>query len=130
MKLRQFLGPWPLLAVATVLGGLLWGQAGAMDRGPGFEPPSLDQFILIREDNGDGDGDGIKETHILRYRDLAGDSVFSMTTDGILWAWSMEGHRGATAPEHNYVIRDSDCDGTFDERYSLEEQFHVPECAK
>jgi hypothetical protein len=28
------------------------------------------------------------------------------------------------------VIRDSNCDGTFDERYGLDEQFHVPDCLK
>ena len=32
--------------------------------------------------------------------------------------------------ERNFVIRDSDCDGSFDERYSLDEQFYVPDCLK
>ena len=84
------------------------------------------------EEDGDGDGDGVKETHILRYRNVAGDGVFSMTTKDRLWAWSLESHSsgGEAAPDRSYVIRDSDCDGTFDERYSLEEQFHVPDCLK
>ena len=130
MRLRQILGHRVLLAVAALGASLLGGVAGAVERGPGYAPPSLDEYLLVGEENGDGDGDGVKETHILRYRDLAGDKVFSMTTDGMLWAWSLEEYGGGTGPEHNYVIRDSDCNGTFDERYSLDEQFHVPECAK
>jgi hypothetical protein len=28
----------------------------------------------------------------------------------------------------HYVIRDSDCDGIFDERYGLDEEYHLPDC--
>jgi hypothetical protein len=46
----------------------------------------------------------------------AGDSVFSMTTKGGLWAWSLaSGPAGGTDPSRNYMIRHSDCDGAFDE---------------
>jgi hypothetical protein len=107
------------------------GQALAMATGA-YQAPDISQFLLLSEEDGDGDGDGVKETHILRYRNLAGDRVFSMTTKGRLWAWSLESHAGAGGAdqERNYVIRDSDCDGVFDERYRLDEQFHVPACLK
>lgn len=97
-----------------------------------YQAPDIRQFLLISENDGDGDGDGVKETHILRYRNLAGDNVFSMTTKGRLWAWSLESHVGAGGADsdRNYVIRDSDCDGVFDGRYRLDEQFHVPDCLK
>jgi hypothetical protein len=83
------------------------------------------------QEDGDGDGDGVKETRILRYGGISGDSVFSMTTKGRLWAWSMESPAAeAWDVRGNYVIRDSDCDGAFDERYSLTEEFQVPDCLK
>jgi hypothetical protein len=106
------------------------GQACAMETGT-YQPPDLSKFLLISEEDGDGDGDGVKETHILRYRNLEGDSIFSMTTKGRLWAWSLESVANpAVSGPGNYVIRDSDCDGTFDERYALTEEFHLPDCLK
>jgi hypothetical protein len=54
--------------------------------------------------------------------------IVSMTTKGRLWAWSREQHAGGAGLDHNYVIRDSNCDGIFDERSSLDEQFHIPDC--
>ena len=122
----QFLGVTLLVALTAIPGT----HASALEHGPGYPPPSLEGFILLEEGDRDGDGDGIKETHILRYRDQAGDSVFSMTTKGLLWAWSRAQHGGGASLERNYVIRDGDCDGTFDERYGLDEQFHVPDCLK
>ena len=96
-----------------------------------YQPPDLSKFLLISEEEGDGDGDGVQETHILRYRNLEGDSIFSMTTKQRLWAWSLESvATSAVSGPSNYVIRDSDCDGTFDERYALNEEFHLPECVK
>jgi len=88
-------------------------------------------FLLISEEDGDGDGDGVKETHIRRYRNLDGDSIFSLTTKGRLWAWSLESVGSpAISGSRDYVIRDSDCDGIFDQRYALNEEFHVPDCLK
>jgi len=117
----------------VLMGGVLslalgTGQVLAMEQGV-YQPPDMTEFLLISEENGDGDGDGVKETHILRYRNLAGDSIFSMTTKGRLWAWSLESVDGpGGADGRNYVIRDSDCDGTYDERYGLDEQFLLPDC--
>lgn len=94
-----------------------------------FEPPSLDGFVLHSERDADGDGDGVKETHITQYVNENGDSLVSMTTNGRIWAWSLDTRDSETGPD-NYVIRDSDCDGVFDEVYGLDAQFHVPECVK
>lgn len=107
--------------------------AVAMESGV-YQAPDLRKFVLISEKDADGDGDGTKETHVTHYQDAAGDKVFSMATKGKLWAWSlmMQGADGAEGGEGgwNYVIRDSDCDGVFDERYRLDEEFHVPDCLK
>jgi len=92
-----------------------------------FTPPALDGFILHSEREGDGDGDGVNETHIMQYVNTQGDSLFSMTTKGRLWAWSLDTHDSSSGPD-NYVIRDSDCDGSFDEVYGLDEEFHLPDC--
>ena len=104
--------------------------AAAMDTGT-YQPPDLNRFLLINGDDADGDGDGVAETHVLHYQDVSGDKVFSMTTGDRLWAWSLK-TPGQESNESgwNYVIRDSDCDGVFDEKYSLDEEFHVPDCAK
>jgi len=105
-------------------------DAAAIETGI-YQPPDLSRFLLISGEDADGDGDGIKETHVVHYQDIAGDKIFSMTTKDKLWAWSMEtpGEENAES-SWNYVIRDSDCDGVFDEKYQLDEEFQVPDCLK
>lgn len=94
-----------------------------------FQAPAIDTYILHGESDGDGDGDGVKETHIRRYLNKAGDSVFSMASGEKLWAWSLNtSGSDDTDLTKDYVIRDSNCDGIFDEKYRLDEEFHVPEC--
>jgi len=101
---------------------------GHMQKGMYF-PPELPDYELHNEYDDDGDGDGIKETHVRRYINSAGDSAFSMTTHGTLWAWSLDTKGDDDSDIHkNFVIRDSNCDKVFDERYSLDAQFHVPAC--
>jgi hypothetical protein len=53
-----------------------------------------------------------------------------MTTNGHLWAWSLETKGESTSGPQNYVIRDSNCDGVFDEVYSLEDKYYLPDCVK
>jgi hypothetical protein len=94
-----------------------------------FKPPDMDGFSLHDERDTDGDGDGVNDTHIMHYLSLSGDSIVSMTTQGRIWAWSLE-TRGEDSGTKNYVIRDSNCDGMFDEVYSLDDKFYVPDCLK
>jgi hypothetical protein len=114
----------------AAIGAFVGARAVAMETARAFPAPDLEGFLMIEEGNDDGDGDGLNETHIVRYRNLAGDKVFSMTTKGRLWAWSREQHGAGPSIERNYVVRDSNCDGAFDERYTLDEQFKVPDCLK
>jgi len=92
-----------------------------------YKSPSLDGFTLAGEE--DADGDGVNETHVRHYKNATGDLLFSMTTKGTLWAWSRQSHAGAES-DSNYVIRDSNCDGVFEQRYGLDEEYHVPDCLK
>ena len=94
-----------------------------------FEPPKLDGFNLHAESDADGDGDGKNETHVKQYFNSSGDSIVSMTTRGRVWAWSLN-TRGNDIGVSNYVIRDSNCDGQFNEVYSLDDEFHVPDCLR
>ena len=94
-----------------------------------FTPPDLEGFNLHRENDADGDGDNIDETHIKHYLNSNGDSLVSMSINGVVWAWSLN-TRDDDSPVRNYVIRDSDCDGVFDEVYSLDDEFHIPDCMK
>ena len=94
-----------------------------------FNPPDMEGFVLHDERDADGDGDNVNETRIQHYLNPNGNSVFSMTTNGRLWAWSLDTRDDESGP-NNYVIRDSNCDGVFDEVYGLAEEYHVPDCVK
>ena len=94
-----------------------------------YDPPKLDGFNLHAERDADGDGNGVKETHIKQYFNTSGDSIVSMTSKERIWAWSIDKRNNDSAIK-NYVIRDSNCDGVYDEVYSLEQDFHVPDCVK
>ena len=94
-----------------------------------FTPPDLEGFNLHDERDADGDGDGKNETHLMHYLNANGDSIASFTINGQVWAWSLD-TRDSEIGSENYVIRDSNCDGVFDEVYGLDDEFHVPDCLK
>lgn len=94
-----------------------------------FTPPDIKGFNLHDERDADGDGDGENETRLRQYLNKNGDSLVSFTTNGRLWAWSLD-TRDDEVGSRNYVIRDSNCDGTFDEVYGLDDEFHVPDCTR
>jgi len=103
-------------------------ESAGVEKGMFFKP-ELNDYALHNESDADGDGDGIKETHVRRYINKAGDSVFSMTTNDKLWAWSLDTKAGDDSDiKKNFVIRNSNCDSVFDERYSLNAEYHVPTC--
>jgi len=116
----------PLLALACTAIPL---QAGATGSPATFAPPDLAGFTLHRENDADGDGDKVNETHVRHYLNDNGDSLVSMSIKGVVWAWSLE-TRDDESGLRNYVIRDSDCDGVFDEVYSLDDKFYIPDCMK
>ena len=94
-----------------------------------FTPPDLEGFKLHDERDADGDGDGKNETKLGQYLNADGDSIVSFTSNEKLWAWSLD-TRESEIGSQNYVIRDSNCDGIFDEVYGLDDEFHVPDCVK
>lgn len=119
----------PGIATAVILFlALTSGAASAVEKGD-YKAPSTDGYTLISEQLADGDGDGVKETHVRHYGNSKGDLLFSMTTKEKLWAWSRQSQGGAES-EKNYVIRDSNCDGMFNERYGLDDEYHIPDCLK
>ena len=118
------LGWLPLAAL------LATGPALGMETGL-FTGPGMEGFIKVEEHDGDGDADGINETRIRRFRNINGDRMFTMTTKDQLWAWSVDAVGDDDSQvSRNYVLRDSDCDGRFDERYRLDEGFNLPDCLK
>jgi len=118
--------PASLILVALIF--LLAGMPGLVQASP-FTPPDLEEFNLHDERDADGDGDGKNETKLGQYLNANGDSLVSFTSNGQVWAWSLD-TRDSEIGSQNYVIRDSDCDGTFDEVYGLDEEFLVPDCVK
>jgi hypothetical protein len=118
---------YPVTLTALCLLGLVLPSHPALARE--FVPPDLAGYSLVSERDADGDGDGVNETHIVKYVNPQADSLVSLSTNGITWAWSLNTHDSEIGTS-NYVIRDSDCDGTYDEVYGLDEEFHVPDCLK
>ena len=94
-----------------------------------FTPPELKGFNLHDEREADGDGDGKNETRLGQHMNPNGDSLISFTSNGRIWAWSLN-TRDSDIGTENYVIRDSNCDGIFDEVYGLDDEFHVPVCVQ
>ena len=94
-----------------------------------FTPPDLEGSNQHDERDADADDDGKNETTIRQYLNANGDSLVSFTSNGRVWAWSLD-TRDDEAGTKNYVIRDSVCDGVFDEVYGLDDEFHVPDCVK
>jgi len=109
-----------MLSLTTILG---------VAQATPFTPPDLTGFNQHDEREADGDGDGQNETTLGQYLNANGDSIVSFTSNGRVWAWSLD-TRGDESGPQNYVIRDSNCDGTFDEVYGLDDEFHVPDCVK
>jgi hypothetical protein len=112
-----------IILTASLAGMLQVVQAGQ------FTPPDLTGFKLHDERGADGDGDGKNETQIKQYLNSDGDSIVSFTSNERLWGWSLDTRKDESGPR-NYVIRDSNCDGIFDEVYGLDDEFHVPDCMK
>lgn len=125
-KNKRYLPPLPLLAIILMVSmtGMLQVSQAAQ-----FTPPELEGFNLHDERDADGDGDGKNETRIRQYLNANGDSIASFTSNERLWAWSLDTRDDESGPR-NYVIRDSDCDGIFDEVYGLDDEFHVPDCTR
>ena len=106
------------------------GPAPAVETGS-FRAPGMEGFVKISEHEGDGNADGTNETTIRRFRNVNGDRMFTMTAKDQLWAWSVDAVGDDDSEiNRNYVLRDSDCDGRFDERYRLDEGFNLPDCLK
>ena len=112
-----------IILVVSLTGMLRVAQAAE------FTPPDLEGFNQHDERDADGDGDGKNETKLGQYLNANGDSIVSFTSNGRVWAWSLNTRDSDIGPQ-NYVIRDSDCDGTFDEVYGLDDEFLVPDCVK
>ena len=112
-----------VILIVSLTGMLQMAQAAP------FTPPDLEGFKLHDERDADGDDDGKNETRIGQYLNSNGDSVVSFTSNQRVWAWSLDTRDDEAGPR-NYVIRDSNCDGTFDEVYGLDDEFHVPDCVK
>ena len=125
-KNKRYLPPLPRLAIILMVSmtGMLQVSQAAQ-----FTPPELEGFNLHDERDADGDGDGKNETRIRQYLNANGDSIASFTSKERLWAWSLDTRDDESGPR-NYVIRDSDCDGIFDEVYGLDDEFHVPDCTR
>ena len=116
----------PLLTVILIVS--LTGMLQMAQAAP-FTPPDLEGFKLHDERDADGDDDGNNETRLGQYLNPNGDSVVSFTSNQRVWAWSLDTRDDEAGPR-NYVIRDSNCDGIFDEVYGLDDEFHVPDCVK
>lgn len=122
------------IASTTLAVIMAFASASAMAAEIGvFQPPNLENYAQEQEWGKDGDDDGLQETHFVRFMNPRGDKVVRMTTKGAVWAWIIKSHAYPLDSQDlgkNYVLRDSNCDGKYDERYSIDEHFELPECLK
>jgi hypothetical protein len=97
-----------------------------------FQSPNLKDYQLSKE--WDDNSVWNKDTHVKMYRNENGDRVYGFLTNNQVWGWRVvlsnvkeTGHDLTK----NYKIRDSNCNGTFDEKYSIEEAWPgSPACAR
>jgi len=104
----------------------------AMEKGL-FQPPSLEGYTLSEEKMLDKDKikDGVKETKLEIYVNAAGQKIGKYSTNGKTWEWAIKSVQDVNDNTHNYAIRDSNCDGQFDERYAFTgEEVYLPDCLK
>jgi hypothetical protein len=97
-----------------------------------FQPPDLNDYQLSKE--WDDNSVWIKDTHVMKYTNRKGDKIYRYSTNKHVWGWTVV-LSNAKETGHdltkNYKIRDSKCNGKFDEKYSLEEAWPgSPACAR
>ena len=123
---------WRIVSMLLPLCFLAVMQPGnAMEKGE-YPAPALDKFQPAGESEADVDADGVNDSLIRRYTSEAGESVFSLSTGDRLWAWSIAvpDAGGQLDQTQSYLIRDSNCDGVFDQKYATDEDFELPACLK
>jgi len=103
----------------------------AMEKGV-FKPPSLEGYTLVQTKQLDKDKvkDGIKETTLEIYGNAIGQYIGKYTCNGIIWEWGVKANNNNDDTINNYILRDSDGDGIFDERYGGNETTYVPDWVK
>ncbi|MBM4271792.1 MAG: hypothetical protein FJ139_06540 [Deltaproteobacteria bacterium] len=103
----------------------------AMEKGI-FQPPSLEGYTLVSTKQLDKDEveDGVKETTSEIYKNSAGQIIGRYITKDHTWVWAVKKTQDLNDTTQNYVIRDSTGNGTYDEKYSLTEDFFLPSYLK
>jgi hypothetical protein len=91
----------------------------------------------------------LKDTHNIKYTNSKGDRIQRLETnrggsaqaggnakpsaaDRTVWGWmviSGDAAQGTDDLTKNYKIVDSNCNGTFDKKYSFREPSPIPDCA-
>jgi hypothetical protein len=95
-----------------------------------FKLPSLDRYSFNVQWSYDFDGDGRKESYIKNY--MAGNneslSIFYKIDTSIMWGYSQKSlQEDRYDTHHNNGVIDSDGDGIFDVRYSLDSNIIMPD---
>jgi len=120
-----------LLLVALLVSIAL--QSHAMEKGI-FQPPSLEDYEYERAWQMDINKDGVKETHVTMYKNSDGGKILKITSlNGTVWAWAVRSSYWPKDKEDltkNYTLRDSNCDGVFDEKLKNDEAYKVPDCLR
>ena len=120
-----------LLAATLSLG--LGMNANAMEENPnGWPVPSLEGYTKVKgkwEDGDDNPNTGVDGKETL-------SEIFMKEGTGVITKYSTAKATFAWAKASNpfdpdaYIIIDSDCDGVFEEKYTFNETFDMPDCAK
>ncbi len=125
-----------ILPFAVLLHAPLFAQADSADlatSGPmavdpaGFAAPSQEGFELRGTHMMDA-SPAIEgpETAVEIFLNPPGDTIYRISLHGVTWGYGWL--PGGEATE-GHILRDSDCDGDFDEKWSPTAPFSAPECA-
>ena len=98
-----------------------------------FKKPSLKGYSFQQAWDDDWNENGIKDTTIKLYKNSRGNAISKAYKKGSnqIWGWSLNTNNDNNKNIlKNYVIVDTDGDGDFDTRYSLNDDVPLPSWVK
>ncbi|MCB1864639.1 MAG: hypothetical protein KDG50_04370 [Chromatiales bacterium] len=117
---------------AAIATALLAFSSMAVETGSYKAPaPDEQKYNAVGTKGVDGDNDGELESGQVHYKNEIGRKIIRYTYGENTWAWAVIDQPVRLMDvDNNHVIVDSDCDGRFDQRFHLREDFFLPPCAK
>ena len=118
---------------AIVVGATLMGFSAYAKEIGNFKRPSLKGYSFDKVFYMDMNEDGTNDTKIEIYKNNNGDKVLKSYKKGTneIWSWGLDSTNDNNSNiQKNYIVVDTDGDGSFDTKYKLEEEIPLPSWVK